>query len=123
MYRTLSDEKCDMGKCRLKMGASKAFNSKASLRKEGIKFFGYDYLQKTFDSENGKKILEKCDEETKKKYEDVISGKRKTLITSPPHFVYNSKLKDFSVMEDEVEKKAEDKENTNAPCVTYSSLR
>ena len=110
MFSVLSDKNCTLGTCHLKLGASSSFQSKSRHRKECLNHFGYNYLTQTFDSEKGKKILDKCDKITKEKYEDVINGKRKTLITSPPHFIYSSKLNDFSVMESELENKVVNKE-------------
>ena len=111
MFRILSDKNCNFNTCRLKLGASTSCDSNLRRRREGLKYFGYTYLTKTFDSENGKKILYKCDKATEEKYEDVVNGKRKTLITCPPHFIYNSKLNTgFSVMEEELEKKIDDEE-------------
>ena len=110
MFSVLSDKNCTLGTCKLKLGASSSFQSKSRHRKECLNHFGYNYLTQTFDSENGRKILEKCDEKTEEKYKDVLDGKRRTLITSPPHFAYNSKLKDdFSVMDGELEKKLQRK--------------
>jgi len=94
------------------LGASFSFHSKSRHRKECLNHFGYNYLTQTFDSENGRKILDKCDEKTEEKYKDVLNGKRRTLITSPPHFVYSSKLNpNFSVMESELENKVLNEEN------------
>ena len=114
MFKILSDEKCISGPCHLKLGASTSFKSKSESRREHIKHFGYAYLKKSFESVNGEKILNKCDEKTKEKYADVISGERKTMLTCPPHFIYTSKLKgDFSVMESEIEKMVEDEKYKN----------
>ena len=100
MYQTLSDKSCSGKKCRLKLGASTNFKIKSNARRRGLKYFGFNYLEKTFDSENERKILKKIDKETKESYGDV--RERKTLLTSPPHYVYK-KLGEFSVMEDEIE--------------------
>ena len=89
MYATLSDESCSGKKCHLKLGVSASFKTKLNLRREGLKCFGYNYLEKTFDTENGLKILKKIDKETNDNYGDVVSGERKTLLTCPPHFVYS----------------------------------
>ena len=114
MYKVLSDEKCISGPCNLKLGASSSFKSKSDRRRECIKHFGYAYLKLSFDSKNGKKILTKCDEKTKEKFPDIISGERKTMLTCPPHFIYTSKLKgDFSVLESEIEKMIKDKKYEN----------
>ena len=111
MINILSDKKCDLSFCQLKLGASSSFDSKILHRRKPLKHFGYSYLTKTFDFDNGKKILDKCEKETKEKYKDVISGKRKTLITCPPHFIYISKLKnDSSVMESEIDRLMEENE-------------
>ena len=104
MFSILSDKICT---CHLNLGASSSFQSKSRQRKECLKYFGYNYLTQTFDSENGKKILDKCDKMTEEKYKDVLNGERKTMITSPPHFIYSSKIKDFSVMDNELEDEKE----------------
>ena len=118
MYKTLSDESCSGKKCHLKLGASTNFKTKLNLRREGLKCFGYDYLEATFDSENGRKILKKIDKETEDNYGDVIIGERKTLLTCPPHFVYSSKLEDFSVMEDVIEDKVRKQQCKNENATT-----
>ena len=84
MHKTLTDESCSGKKCHLKLGASTNFKTKLNLRREGLKCFRYSYLEKTFDSENGRKILKKIDKETKDNYGHVISGERQTLLTCPP---------------------------------------
>ena len=120
MYKTLSDESCSGKKCHLKLGVSTNFKTQLNLRREGLKYFGYNYLEKTFDTENGLKILKKIDKETNYNYGDVVSGERKTLLTCPPHFVYSSKLEEFSVMEDEIEEKVrrqQCKNENGPPCI------
>ena len=107
MFSVISDKNCTLGTCKLKLGASSSFQSKSRQRKECLKHFGYNYLTQTFDSENGRKILDKCDKMTEEKYKDVLNGERRTMITSPPHFIYSSKIKDFSVMEKELEDEKE----------------
>ena len=114
MFKLLSDEHCTSRLCHLKLGASTSFKLKSEIRRKHIKHFGYAYLKKSFDSVNGEKIFNKCDEKTKEKYSDMISGERKTMLTCPPHFIYHSKLKgDFSVMESEIEKMVENEEHKN----------
>ena len=118
MFRGLSDKNCSRftsagrGSCTLKLGASSTFKSKSDNRRKDLKHFGYAYLTTTFAFDSASKILQKCEEKTQEKYADVINGKRKTLLTCPPHFIYTSELKsDFSVMEDKMEKKMEKSEN------------
>ena len=84
----LSDENCDTSKCKLKMGASQAFVLKCQKRRKGLNHFGFEYLKKLFNSVNGKKILDKCERKMIEVYPQVAKGERKTIITSPPHFLY-----------------------------------
>ena len=105
----LSDENCDSKKCNLRYGFSKSFAINSSRRRNGIAHFGYNYLRCLFDSPNGKKILEKCDERTKECYQDLLSGEKRTMITSPPQYEYSSKLTNFSVFEGEIEKIVDEK--------------
>ena len=101
----ISDENCDTSKCKLKMGASQAFVLKCQKRRTGLNHFGFEYLKKLFNSVNGKKILDKCERKMIEVYPQVAKGERKTIITSPPHFLYTTKIKeDFVVFEEGVNK-------------------
>lgn len=108
----LSDTNCGSTKsgrkCSLHFGLSSSFCAKSSQRRNGLNHFGFNYLEHTFDFENGRKILKKCDERTEESYPDVITGERKTMIPYPPTFQYSSKLKDFSVFDDDLETRVEE---------------
>ena len=91
-------------KCTLRLGISQAYNSNSLQRRQGLKYHGYKRLSDIFDSPNGKKIFAKIKDRTEEAYPDVIAGKRRTIITSPPQFENNSKLTDtFSVVEEALE--------------------
>ena len=97
---SLKEEYCDLKKCRLRMGTSKAFVTKYQQRRASVKHHGFEYLKKMFNSINGRKILEKCEMKMAEVYPGVMDGSRKTIVTSPPHFYYTSKLKEGVVYEE-----------------------
>ena len=98
MNQLLSDKNCDRTKCNLQLGSSQAFILNASRRRLGLKYYGNNYLRHIFHSPNGEKIFQKCEERTKDNYPEVLSGERRTLVTSPPQFEYNSKIKGTSTV-------------------------
>ena len=97
---SLKEEYCDLTKCRLRMGTSKAFATKYQKRRANVKYHGFEYLKKMFDSINGRKILNKCETKMAEVYPGVMNGNRKTIVTSPPHFYYTAKLKEGVVFEE-----------------------
>ena len=96
MNGLLLDSNCDLKKCGLKLGVSQEFICKARKRRLCLKRSGKDFLKHCFSSPNSQKIFQKCDDRTKETYADVINGERKSLVTCPPQFEYNSKIKEQS---------------------------
>ena len=106
----LLDTNCKGKGCSFRLGISQAYNLYSSQRRQGLEHHGYKYIPPVFESINGKKIIEKIKERTIEAYPDVMTGKRRTIITSPPQFEYNSKLTaTFSVVEEALEKIASEK--------------
>ena len=101
MNQLLLDINCDRRKCNLQLGASQVFVLNAAKRREALKYCRSNYLRNCFNSPNGEKIFQKCAERTMEAYPDVLNGDRKTLVTSPPQFEYNSRIKDTSTVVDE----------------------
>ena len=98
MNQLLSDENC---KCNLQLGASHAFIANLTNQRLGLRHHGFNYLTRSFNSPNGEKILQKCEERTKENYPEVLSGERRTLVTSPPQFDSNSQIKNTSTVSEE----------------------
>ena len=110
MIQLLSDKNCDRKKCNLQLGSSNAFVLNARRRRLDLKYHGTNYLRRIFSSRNGIKILQKCEQGIKERYSDVLNGKRRTLITSPPQFDYNTRMKDTAtIVEAGLEKIIENK--------------
>lgn len=89
------DTNCDNSYCNLKLGFSSKFASKVRNRKL-TKCHRRYYMKNIFSSQNGQKIFNKCENQTKLYYGDVLNGTRKTLVTLPPIFQYNSRTSPIS---------------------------
>ena len=84
------DINCDTSYCNLRLGFSSKFAVKVRNRKL-TKYQRKHYLKNIFRSQNGQKIFNKCENQTQDYYGDVLDGTRKTLVTLPPIFQYNSR--------------------------------
>ena len=60
MNPLLLDTNCDRRRCNLRLGVSQAFLLSATRRRLCVNNYGSNYLQQTFTSKNGEKILLKC---------------------------------------------------------------
>ena len=106
----LLDLNCDRQNCNLRLGVSQAFKSNSKKRKIRLKNHGKDFFQSIFTSPNGSKMLNKCRIGTQEQYPDVINGKRKILVTLPPQFTYDKRIKATSSVDEMViENKVNDK--------------
>ena len=93
MNEVLLDSNCDQQNCKLKLGASHAFILNSINRNSNLNNNGKTFFESIFTSPNGKKLLRKCRLGTLEQYQDVIKGKKKTLLTIPPQFTYDKRIK------------------------------
>ena len=93
MNEVLLDSNCDQQNCKLKLGVSQAFILNSINRNSTLNNNGNKYFESIFTSPNGKKLLRKCRIGTLEQYKDVIQGKKKTLLTIPPQFTYDKRIK------------------------------
>ena len=106
----LLDSNCDRQSCNLQLGVSEAFKSNLMRRKKILKNYGKTFFQSIFTSPNGSKMLNKCRIGTQEQYPDVINGERKTLVTLPPQFTYDKRIRTTaSIDEEEIENRVTDK--------------